>query len=314
MSVKNGAELLDRLMKDIVADAAATYVSVYNDDDPSRTPQNAKADLQDGQHDDSPAKDQLGSSPSRPGDLERYTTHTLEKEHIEDRRAFSLERFIPLLTERVYAISPYTRMHLVSWLMVLNTVPDLELVSYLSEFLDGLLKYLADTNGDVRGATENLLAEFRREIRHIANQQDKVIEADHKKRPEKRNSRQTSESIPLDFNESAIDDDDGDEADDAVDGDDNEWEGEGSGVWEPGQSTVVDYAAIMDIIVDHLSYPGQSLSFQAPRSNADSATDTMVQTTAMDWILTFLEFAQTTVVAFTPRIVCAILPNLASLK
>jgi vacuole morphology and inheritance protein 14 len=34
----------------------------------------------------------------------------------------------------------------------------------------------------------------------------------------------------------------------------------------------------------------------------------------MDWILTFLEFAQTTVVAFTPRMVCAILPNLASLK
>ena len=32
----------------------------------------------------------------------------------------------------------------------------------------------------------------------------------------------------------------------------------------------------------------------------------------MEWILTFLEFAQSTVVAFTPRIVPAILPNLAS--
>lgn len=42
--------------------------------------------------------------------------------------------------------------------------------------------------------------------------------------------------------------------------------------------------------------------------------DDMVQTTAMDWILTFLEFAQTTVVAFTPRIVSAVLPNLASSK
>lgn len=254
MSVKNGAELLDRLMKDIVADAAATYVSVYQDDDPSRTPQTAKADLHDGPE-DSPRKGegQLGSSPSRPGDVDRLTTHTLEKEHV-DRRAFSLERFMPLLTERVYAISPYTRMHLVSWLIVLNTVPDLELVSYLPEFLDGLLKYLADTNGDVRGATENLLAEFRREIRHIATHQEKMLEADHKKRPEKRNSRQTSDSIPIEYNDSAIDDDEGEDGDD-----DDEWDGEGSGEWEPGQSTIVDYAAIMDIIVDHLSYPGELL-------------------------------------------------------
>ncbi|BEJ17325.1 hypothetical protein CspHIS471_0607260 [Cutaneotrichosporon sp. HIS471] len=292
MSVKNGAELLDRLMKDIVADAAATYVSVYQDDDPSRTPQNAKLDALEG-HDGSPGKGdgQPGSSPSRPGDVDVLTTHTLEKEHM-DRRAFSLERFMPLLTERVYAISPYTRMHLVSWLIVLNTVPDLELVSYLPEFLDGLLKYLADTNGDVRGATENLLAEFRREIRHIASQQDKMLEADHKKRPDKRNSRQIIDAIPIEYNDSAIDDGDCEDGED-----DDDWDGEGSGEWEPGQSTVVDYAAIMDIIVDHLSYP-----------------DKLVQTTAMDWILTFLEFAQTTVVAFTPRMVCAILPNLASLN
>ena len=45
-----------------------------------------------------------------------------------------------------------------------------------------------------------------------------------------------------------------------------------------------------------------------------TCSDNMVQTTAMDWILTFLEFAQTTVVAFTPRIVQAVLPNLASTK
>ena len=56
-----------------------------------------------------------------------------------DYRAFSLARFVPLLSERIYVISPFTRMHLVSWIMVLDSVPDLELVSYLPEFLDGLL-------------------------------------------------------------------------------------------------------------------------------------------------------------------------------
>ena len=42
------------------------------------------------------------------------------------------------------------------------------------------------------------------------------------------------------------------------------------------------------------------------------AVDELVQSTAMEWILTFLEFAQNTVIAFTPRIIPAILPNLAS--
>ncbi len=55
------------------------------------------------------------------------------------RLAFSLAKFVPLLSERIYVISPFTRSHLVSWIMVLDSVPDLELVSYLPEFLDGLL-------------------------------------------------------------------------------------------------------------------------------------------------------------------------------
>lgn len=57
----------------------------------------------------------------------------------EGKKAFSLARFIPLLSERIYVISPYARMHLISWLMVLDSVPDLELVAWLPEFLDGIL-------------------------------------------------------------------------------------------------------------------------------------------------------------------------------
>jgi vacuole morphology and inheritance protein 14 len=57
----------------------------------------------------------------------------------EGKKAFSLARFIPLLSERIYVISPYARMHLISWLIVLDSVPDLELVAWLPEFLDGIL-------------------------------------------------------------------------------------------------------------------------------------------------------------------------------
>nr|XP_018262242.1 vacuole morphology and inheritance protein 14 [Kwoniella dejecticola CBS 10117]OBR84400.1 vacuole morphology and inheritance protein 14 [Kwoniella dejecticola CBS 10117] len=290
MSVKNGAELLDRLMKDIVAEAAPHYVSIYPGNyNPNLPPSSHRQDT------DLTHLHDKEFSPSRSNDQQ------IQQE--EDRRAFSLARFIPLLAERIYVISPYTRMHLVSWLMVLDSVPDLELVAWLPEFLDGLLKYLADGNVDVRLATENVLAEFLREIKYIAQVQEKQLEADRLKK-ETRSVRTRGSRHTL---ESAVEDDEDAIADESMtmttqsrydeqDRDhDNDWEGEGSGNWVPGQGVYVDHAAIMDIIIQHLSYP-----------------DELVQSTAMEWILTFLEFAQNTVVAFTPRIVPAILPNLAS--
>jgi vacuole morphology and inheritance protein 14 len=55
------------------------------------------------------------------------------------KKAFSLAHFIPLLRERIYVVSPFTRSYLVSWINVLDSVPELELITYLPEFLDGLL-------------------------------------------------------------------------------------------------------------------------------------------------------------------------------
>ncbi|KAK8858670.1 hypothetical protein IAR55_002899 [Kwoniella newhampshirensis] len=340
MSVKNGAELLDRLMKDIVAEAAPNYVSIYpGNHNPNLPPPRHHPDdgggltskmaglgiAPNGNHHalDSGAQSVVGSRERERGldggGLDASPKLGLDKsdfpgqkagDHMEeDRRAFSLARFIPLLAERIYVISPYTRMHLISWLMVLDSVPDLELVAWLPEFLDGLLKYLADGNVDVRLATENVLAEFLREIKYIAHVQEKQAETDRARKAARslrtKGSKHTLESaLEEEGDEAGADESmttesrygDGDGDDGAThDGEANDWEGEGSGNWVPGQGVYVDHAAIMDIIIQHLSYP-----------------DELVQSTAMEWILTFLEFAQNTVVAFTPRIVPAILPNLAS--
>ena len=54
-------------------------------------------------------------------------------------RAFSLAQFIPLLSDRIYVVSPFARSFLVSWITVMDSVPELELISYLPEILDGLL-------------------------------------------------------------------------------------------------------------------------------------------------------------------------------
>ncbi|WVQ80690.1 hypothetical protein IAT38_002795 [Cryptococcus sp. DSM 104549] len=289
MSVKNGAELLDRLMKDIVAEAAPNYVSIYTG---SRNP-----NLPDphGGHEKDRGAGENGEAPTSP---DTRAGANGEHEH-EDRRAFSLERFIPLLSERIWVISPYTRMHLVSWLMVLDSVPDLDLVAWLPEFLEGLLKYLADNNVDVRLATENVLAEFLREIKYIAQLQARQEEKRKQQRTvERRSSKYTLESAIEEDNDEAVADEslatDSRYGDDAGEGE-HEWEGEGSGAWVPGQGVYVDHAAIMEIMIHHLRFE-----------------DELVQSTAMEWILAFLEFAQTTVVAFTPQIVDDVLPNLAS--
>lgn len=133
---------------------------------------------------------------------------------------------------------------------------------------DALSKYLADQNVDVRLATENVLAEFLREIKYIANVQEKQAEADRARREtgsvRRRDSKQTIESGVADPDE-AIQDDDEDLSATIEEvsltqgeGADHEWEGEGSGAWVPGQGVFVDHAAIMDIIIQHLSYPGRS--------------------------------------------------------
>ena len=90
--MKNGAELLDRLIKDIVSESAASYVSVLDNQTDN-----------DNDQDDS----------------------------LVAQRAFKLPEFIPLLQQRIYVLNPFTRTFLVNWITLLDSIPDLELVSYL---------------------------------------------------------------------------------------------------------------------------------------------------------------------------------------
>jgi vacuole morphology and inheritance protein 14 len=112
---------VDRLLKDIVSEVAATYVPIYTGN-PNLPPKDAK--------------DVAGKMASLAINTDQTTLADTED---QGKKAFSLARFIPLLSERIYVISPYARMHLISWLMVLDSVPDLELVAWLPEFLDGIL-------------------------------------------------------------------------------------------------------------------------------------------------------------------------------
>lgn len=237
-------ELLDRLIKDIVAEEAATYVSVMTYPDVPTSPQPSTS----------------ASVVNEGGEAEKGP-------HPVQERAFSLPRFIPLLCERVYVLNPYTRTFLVSWLTVLDSVPELELVTYLPEFLDGLLKYLGDPSMDVRVGTQNVLADFLKEIRDIAEVQrvreDGTVGTEKDDEDEKVISRKMSESSLVDKGKETEEGSDAGEPEDATDEETashevaiRQDEGEGTGAWVPGKGVVVDHAAIVEILLEHLSYTG----------------------------------------------------------
>ncbi|KAK6193327.1 hypothetical protein LQW54_012560, partial [Pestalotiopsis sp. IQ-011] len=255
LSVKNGAELLDRLVKDIVSESAATYVSVleapeYDDKDPS----------------------------------------TLDS-HSDPPTAFSLPRFIPLLKERVWVLNPFTRTFLVGWITLLDSIPDLELVTYLPEFLGGLLKFLGGHNPDVHAATQACLDKFLNEIKRIARVKKGI--ADSRKSRAADGKRKREESVDSGSLQMAAGDTD-DGASSMASDDDGEVSSEDD--WVPGQDVQINYKAILEILTATLDSPLEEDSLQE----------------SLRWIIAFLDICPEEVLPFTPKILAHLLPAMAS--
>ena len=218
--MKNGAELLDRLIKDIVSESAATYVSLLQS--PAET-----------------AIDPLSSKESA------------ESSSVDQPTAFSLAKFIPLLQERIYVINPFTRTFLVSWVTLLDTIPDLELVSYLPSFLGGLFKFLSDPNRDVHIATQGALERFLNEIKKIARIKRGLAQRRRGQGDEQAKHSSSSDSASICSDRSTLN-----EKSDVLDADsgipiDGTRENTDSD-WVPGQDVQVDHSKILEILVTFL--------------------------------------------------------------
>lgn len=212
--MKNGAELLDRLIKDIVSESAASYVSVLEE------PSQFEGDDKD--------------------DPERHDQHL--------PTAFSLPRFIPLLKERIWVINPFTRQFLVGWVTLLDSIPDLELVTYLPDFLGGILKFLSDQNADVRASTQACLDKFLNEIKRISRIRKGIVDSKKSKDGGKRKRQDSldSESIQHGLEE-------GDELDSEAVLEDDEVSVEED--WIPGQDVEINYKQILEILTATLDSP-----------------------------------------------------------
>ncbi|XP_070616713.1 protein VAC14 homolog [Erythrolamprus reginae] len=89
----------------------------------------------------------------------------LLKDIVTESSRFDLVSFIPLLRERIYSNNQYARQFIISWILVLESVPDINLLDYLPEILDGLFQILGDNSKEIRKMCEVALGEFLKEIK-----------------------------------------------------------------------------------------------------------------------------------------------------
>ena len=247
---------------------------------------------------------------------EKETQDLENQEDAELPMAFSLGRFIPLLQDRIHVIQPFTRNFLVSWLTLLDTIPDLELVSYLPEFLEGLIKFLGGPNKDVNIATQALLDRFLSEIKRITRLKKGIEES---RKSQKSNRQSVASDALSNATEQNIQ---GDGAND--DKDDNAMEDSGSevsldeiiqadGDWIPGQDVQIDHPKILGILVGFVntSY-GKNDATLFPVSTAYIEPEEEMQLTALRWIDSFFEISPEDILPFVPRLLTQVLPAMSS--
>jgi vacuole morphology and inheritance protein 14 len=62
----------------------------------------------------------------------------LIKDIVTESETFHVEQFLPLLQTYIRRTNPYIRQLLVGWITVLDSIPDISMIDYLPDFLDGL--------------------------------------------------------------------------------------------------------------------------------------------------------------------------------
>jgi vacuole morphology and inheritance protein 14 len=298
-SVKNGADLLDRLIKDIVCEKATSYISVIQ--------QNPEMDYKSATQ--SVYKDMNGQ--------------TLQLQSPQEPTAFSLSKFIPLLIERINTIDPFTRVFLVSWITLLNSVPDLELISYLPAFLGGLLTFLKDSHSDVRVLTQSALDVFLHEIRRVSEIQ-KLVKDEKKVVASKEqfaNDTRLKNSITItdidtstpnkikpvetnnDSNGGQVEEDQADDTNsldyekfpdsDIQSSEQPILETHNGEIYIPGQDVHLDYPKIIEILISFID-----------------SSDEKIKLVVLTWLETLLEISPQSFIQYLPKLLSVLLTTM----
>ncbi|XP_046911255.1 protein VAC14 homolog [Dermatophagoides farinae] len=84
----------------------------------------------------------------------------LVKDIVIENPSFNIRSFVDIIRERIYAIASNTRKLILSWISFLDSLPYIDLLVFIEDILDGLLKIACDPNVDIRRTSENILEEF----------------------------------------------------------------------------------------------------------------------------------------------------------
>ncbi|KMZ69626.1 VAC14-like protein [Zostera marina] len=93
----------------------------------------------------------------------------LVKDIVTESDQFRIEEFIPLLHERMTVVNPFVRQFLVGWITVLDSVPEIDMLGFLPDFLEGLFAMLSDSGFEIRQQADCALKEFLQEIKNSKN-------------------------------------------------------------------------------------------------------------------------------------------------
>lgn len=74
----------------------------------------------------------------------------LIKDIVTENESFNVEQFLPLLQNYIRRTNPYIRQLLVGWITVLDSIPDVSMIDYLPDFLDGLFNVSDTCNATVK--------------------------------------------------------------------------------------------------------------------------------------------------------------------
>ena len=88
----------------------------------------------------------------------------LMKDIVTEADNFRIDQFLPLLQNYIRRTNPYIRQLIVGWITYLDGIPDISMLDYLPDFLDGLFNMLSDSNREIRQAADSALAEFLSEL------------------------------------------------------------------------------------------------------------------------------------------------------
>jgi vacuole morphology and inheritance protein 14 len=77
---------------------------------------------------------------------------------------FQVDQFLPVIQNYIRRTNPYIRQLIVGWITLLDSLPDISMLDYLPDFLDGLFNMLSDSNREIRQAADSALSDFLREL------------------------------------------------------------------------------------------------------------------------------------------------------